>query len=201
MTAQSLTPRNHAVTSGKAPLESVAHRIGDCYWRNEYGWELLTGKIAPCWLSLNCRYKTEIQRLLRYRNRASTHAKQKSLASLKAVPRKATKRVWYCLTSCDRFVCNHWTWSSCKGDKLYQEEMALASSFKLAFQVSLTGCSYTYRLLNRNLYFQAGVPICRCPIYQYISDQGQPLLHTYSIVQQGWTSMKNRLRSGKYSST
>jgi len=45
-------------------------------------------------------------------------------------------------TLCDRFVCNHWTWSLCKGHKLYQEKMALASSFKLAFCVSLTGCSY-----------------------------------------------------------
>ena len=33
-------------------------------------------------------------------------------------------------------------------DKLYQEEMALATSFNLAFQVSLTGCIYTYRVSN-----------------------------------------------------
>ena len=199
MTAQSLTPRNHAVTSGKAPLESVAPRIGDCYWRNEYGWELLTGKIVPCWLSLNN------SKLLRYIEIGLAHMQSRNLwlhwRRCQGRQQKEFATLQECSTSCDRFVCNHWTWSSCKGDKLYQEEMALASSFKLAFQVSLTGCSYTYRLLNRNLYFQAGVPICRCPIYQYISDQGQPLLHTYSIVQQGWTSMKNRLRSGKYSST
>ena len=51
-----------------------------------------------------------------------------------------------------------------RADKLYQEEMALANSFNLAFQVSLTGCSYTYRVSNRNLYFQVGVQICCCPI-------------------------------------
>ena len=136
------------------------------------GENFLRGKQRPsCWLSLNC-YDIEIGLAhLQSRNpwlhwRRCQGRQQKEFATLQE-----------CSTSCDRFVCNHWTWSSCKGDKLYQEEMALASSFKLAFQVSLTGCSYTYRLLNRNLYFQAGVPICRCPIYQYISDQGQPFLH------------------------
>ena len=61
--------------------------------------------------------------------------------------------------------------------------MALASSFKLVYQVSLTGCSYTYKLSNRNLYFQVGVPICCCPIdYTNTFQTRANRFSTYSIV-------------------
>jgi len=51
--------------------------------------------------------------------------------------------------------------------------MALARSFKLAFQVFLTGCSYTYRLSNRNLFFQYSVSIL-LPYIPIDLDQDKP---------------------------
>ena len=90
-----------------------------------------------------------------------------------------------CLTSCDGFVCNHcMNMHGARADKLYQE-MTLASSFNLAFQVSLTRCSYTYKVSNRNLYFQVGVQICCCPIdYTNTFQTRANRFFTYSIVLQ-----------------
>ena len=55
--------------------------------------------------------------------------------------------------------------------------MALASgsSFKLAFEVSLTGCSYTYKTLKQKSVLSGLLLPYR--LYQCISDQGQPFLH------------------------
>ena len=126
------------------------------------------GEIAPCILHIQMKFKDCFDKEI-----GLAHMQSRNLwlhwRRCQGRKHKGFGTLLECLTSCDRFVCSHWTWSSCKGDKLYQEEIALA---KLVFQVSLTGCSYTYKLSNQNLYFQVGVPICCCPIYQYISRPG-----------------------------